>query len=329
VPPESSRPLVTVVIPSYNRERFVTDAIDSVLQQDHADIELIIIDDGSTDGSVRRIGDHLAARSPSIRVDFQARQNRGKSATLNTGLTRAKGRYFSLLDSDDVLEPGMVRTLATALGAAGAETAASFGDGWVVDPVGRVQGRLSDTAPYRGGNVFMDLARLRFFPLIQSSLIRRHVLEQLGGFDERFKLLDDWDMWLRLTRRYEIAYVPSPVVRYRIHPENRSSTELERFRDEARTVVKEVLAREADLGPHARSIRAQLEARLGALYYNVLRMRQARNHAASALRLSPGNELAWTVLLRSLLGATVVERLRASRRRSGEPATRQVAADQR
>jgi alpha-1,3-rhamnosyltransferase len=318
VPPDPTAHLVTVVIPSYNHEAFVTQAIDSVLGQDYDDIELIVIDDGSTDGSARKVGDHLAARSPSKRVVFEARENRGKSATLNQGLAYAKGTYFTLLDSDDVLEPRMVRTLASTLEGGGAGTAASFGDGWVIDPDGDVQGRLSDTAPYRGGNVFLDMATLRFFPLIQSSLIRRDVLEQVGGFDERFKLLEDWDIWLRLARWHELRYVSEPVVRYRIHPENRSSKLPDLFREEAVTIVEELLSREAGLMPRAGAIRGELEARFGAQLYNALRTTEARAHAISALRRSPTNRLAWTVLVRSMLGPAVVRRLRSLRRRRRE-----------
>jgi glycosyltransferase involved in cell wall biosynthesis len=321
--------LVTVVIPSYNYERFVTEAIDSVLSQDYDNLELIVIDDGSTDGSVRTISDYLEARSPKVNVQFEARANRGRSATLNAALAQGKGSYVSFLDADDVLEPGMVRSLATALDTAGPKTAAAFGDGWVIDTGGQIRGQLSDTAPLRGGNVFEDMARLRFFPLLQSALIRRQALERIGGFNEHFKLIDDWDMWLRLTPRYEILYVPAPLIRYRIHPNNRSSTQLELFRDEARTIVAELLAREPDLKPHARSIRAQLEARQGALYYNALRTREARAHAVSALRLSPVNHLAWTVLLRSILGPTLVGRMRTWRRGRRESVDRGVKVDRR
>jgi alpha-1,3-rhamnosyltransferase len=322
VPPDRDQPLVTVVIPSHNHERFITEAIDSVLAQDYGNLELIVIDDGSTDGSVRIIGDHLAARSPTFPVQFEARNNRGRSFTVNEALASTTGPYFVALDSDDVLEPDMIRTLVATLETANPDTAAAFGDGWVIDSTGELRGRLSDTSPYRGGSVFQDMARLRFFPLIQASLIRRDAFQQAGRLDERFTLLDDWDMWLRLARRYGIVYLPAPVVRYRIHQANRSSTRLELFRDEARTIVHELLSREPKLQAHSRSIQAQLEARVGALYYNALRTRDARAHALAALRISSRNRLGWTVFVRSLLGPAVVERVRASRSHRRELALR-------
>jgi alpha-1,3-rhamnosyltransferase len=317
VSPESAQPLVTVVIPSYNYERFVTEAIDSVLSQDYDNLELIVIDDGSTDGSARRIGEHLRYRTPATRVEFWSRPNRGRSATLNEALGLAHGTFVTFLDADDVLEQHMVRTLVAAhLAAEGA--GAAFGDGWVIDERGHRRGRLSETAPYRGGDVFKDLAALRFFPFMQSSLIRTDVLEKVGSFDDRLLHLDDWDMWLRLTRQHEILYIDKPVFRYRIHGNNRSIRDLDRFHSEARTVVQALLSREPELASRARALHAELTARHAASHYNGLNMRRARTYAVSALRQSSSNRLAWKILARSMIGGRVVGRIRRWRRRRRE-----------
>src|SRR5919197_760088 len=95
---------VSAVIPSFNHARFVTQAIDSVLGQSFTELELIIVDDGSTDGSADVIRRHLAVRAPAIPVRFVHRPNRGLCRTINEGLSIAGGRYVALLASDDTWE---------------------------------------------------------------------------------------------------------------------------------------------------------------------------------------------------------------------------------
>ena len=105
-------PLVTIAIPSYNHGRYVQACIESIIEQDYENIELIIIDDGSTDDSVLRIGEMVArCRARFQRFEFLPRSNKGLCATLNEALEWARGFYFAVSDSDDVLLPSKTSVL--------------------------------------------------------------------------------------------------------------------------------------------------------------------------------------------------------------------------
>ena len=101
---QSNQPLVSVAIPCYNHERFVQDSIQSIIDQTYQNIELIIIDDGSRDGSVEKIKEMIpACQERFVRFEFRHRPNKGLSATLNEALEWCEGKYFSALASDDIV----------------------------------------------------------------------------------------------------------------------------------------------------------------------------------------------------------------------------------
>lgn len=119
-------PLVSVVMPVYNSERFVAEAVDSILQQTLTDFEFLIVDDGSTDGSLGIIQDY-AERDPRIRIT-QHSENRGVAAARNTGIARASGKYVAVMDSDDVSLPQRIEKQVTYLEAHSDIGAVGVGD---------------------------------------------------------------------------------------------------------------------------------------------------------------------------------------------------------
>jgi GT2 family glycosyltransferase len=184
-------PKVSVVVATYNRARYLPEAIASVLSQRFADLELVVVDDGSTDATREAVG---AFSDPRIGYVYQA--HRGVSAARNTGLGIASGEYLAFLDDDDVFLPDKLRVQARAL-QHDASLGLVAGGHLVIDEQRRV---LAVDEPWK------RLPRLSAEAILlgnrfasNSVLVRRSYLERVGGFDEALSLAEDWDTWMRLA----------------------------------------------------------------------------------------------------------------------------------
>jgi glycosyltransferase involved in cell wall biosynthesis len=199
---------VTVVMPCYNGERFVAEAIESVLAQTYADIELIVVDDGSTDGSltvVRGYGDK-------VRCLTQA--NQGPSAARNHGIFSATGEYVAFLDADDYWEPRFVEVMVAALRQSNATLAYC---GWQ-----NVYMEGSSPPPfippeYENQNKRITLLSNASLWPIHAMLTPRDALLDIGAFDVNLPACEDYDLWLKLTFTKPIVRVPEVFAYYRHH----------------------------------------------------------------------------------------------------------------
>jgi glycosyltransferase involved in cell wall biosynthesis len=198
---------VSVIIPTYNRRDLLPRAIDAVLAQTHPVDEIVVIDDGSTDGT----GDMLQQRyGDRVRHVWQA--NAGVSAARNHGMRLARGRYLALLDSDDEWLPGK-----TALQLAFLEAHPDFG--MVLCDVERIDGEYRHIDVFHRREVIReDGWALRWLihnpALIPASvMLRRQVVEQLGGFDEALRTAEDLEFHLRVARHWKIGVIEQPLVR--------------------------------------------------------------------------------------------------------------------
>jgi glycosyltransferase involved in cell wall biosynthesis len=226
-------PHISIVIPTH-RGQFLAATVASVRAQTLPDWELVIVDDGSTDGTAA-LAAALAASDPRIRVVTLAR-NQGIALARNAGLAAitAGSHLVAFLDHDDMWTPDALESLAGAL-AARPEASAAHGIATCVDPDGTpvavpgvtdrlpfnrrgvVHGRVT-TWPVDQPTEFINLAYEDCIASVGSILIRRAALEQVGGFDARAEPADDYDMWIRLSRVGSIAFLPKPVLLYRLHP---------------------------------------------------------------------------------------------------------------
>jgi len=211
------QPLVSMCIPVYNHERFVEQSIKSILQQTYQNIELIIIDDGSSDASTRVIEGLLdACEKRFVRFCYIARENRGLSRTLNEALEWSKGKYFSALASDDCILPEKTAFLVNFLEREPGCLAA-FGSIYLIDDDG-----VRGAARVRSGTFgFREVITLKAELPAVSGMLRLEKLRAAGGFNVNTRV-EDWDMWLRLTylsnEYFEV--LPELVAEYRQHPAN-------------------------------------------------------------------------------------------------------------
>jgi glycosyltransferase involved in cell wall biosynthesis len=202
--------LISVVMPCHNARRHVAEAVGSVLQQTYPQVELVIVDDGSTDGSDAIVGQLAAAHPDRIVVLHQT--NSGPYAARNRGLGHAHGNYIAFLDADDVWRPKTLERLHAAMTAARADVAYC---GW--QNFGEAAADTQPRLPQDYAATDMAAAFLRSCPWpINAALVRRQLIDSLRGFSERRPTAMDHDLWLRmLAARPVMVRVPETLALHR------------------------------------------------------------------------------------------------------------------
>lgn len=206
-------PLVSIIIPTYNRKQYIVDAIDSCLAQTYPNCEIIIVDDGSTDDTEVFLRNHYGGQ---IRYIYQ--DNQGPGIARNTGIAAARGELIHFCDADDQLMPEKVEMsvdyLLTHPDVAVVHTYYQFVASDGKTPV--------ETRPFPdfGDDLFCELLKLTGnHILISSTMIRKSALDDVGGFpdDPEHRSAEDWDLFLRLSFKYKFHGIPERLVRRRTH----------------------------------------------------------------------------------------------------------------
>jgi glycosyltransferase involved in cell wall biosynthesis len=205
-------PRVSVVMPVFNGERFLSEAIESVLAQTYPHWELVLIDDGSRDASFA-IAERYAAQDARVRP-FRNEQNLGIVKTRNRAFAEADPRseFFAVLDGDDVCMPDRLALQVEFL-SAHPDHALVGGNTLIIDEQGRVVGRRVYPSAHE------DIARVitRYNPIAQPTCtLRRSALAEIGVYDEHYSRCQDYDLWLRMAARFKIANLPAFTLKYRV-----------------------------------------------------------------------------------------------------------------
>lgn len=261
---------VSVIMPVHNGERFVGQAIESILRQTYRELELVVVDDGSTDATPEILAGYAASDD---RIVVHTQENAGYAAALNTAAAIGHGELLARLDADDVAEPSRLRRQVDFLDAH-PDVAVVGGSLLVIDARGRpfylatyppdasdIRAALSDRTPLAHPTVLM----------------RRSVFDAVGGYRTGFPHAEDYDLWLRISSAHELVNLPDIFARYRVHGANAS---LRWLREQARSVVA---ARADAFGPAASSPQAVASATLElALWWGQLLARGGADHAKEA-----------------------------------------------
>ena len=224
-PQNRNNPLVSVVIPCYNRETFVADAIESALAQTHQNLEILVVNDGSSDGTETVIKRYL--NDPRVRY-FKHETNRGIPAARNTGIRQAQGEYVAFLDSDDTWLPYKVEAqLQVFVRDLESEVGLVFTDAYFKDNMGNTETR-GKSVPHNIASLppesILKHLFLRNFIVAQTVMVRRLCFEKVGLLDEKLTGgSDDYDFWLRLAPHFRFSYVSMPLAVARLHGGNYSS----------------------------------------------------------------------------------------------------------
>jgi glycosyltransferase involved in cell wall biosynthesis len=195
-------PLVSVVIPTYNRAWIVQEAIDSVIAQEFRDFELIVVDDGSTDDTLL----HLTGYGKQLRVIHQS--NKGVSAARNAGISTASGRYLAFLDSDDLWLPGKLQVQVAFFKQNPEMRICQTEEVWIRNGL-RVNPKQRHRKP--SGMIF---ERSLGLCLVSPSavMIERDLLSEVGFFNETLPACEDYDLWLRVSCRYPVHLIDQPLI---------------------------------------------------------------------------------------------------------------------
>ncbi len=196
------KPHVSVIIPTYNRRQMLGDTVESVLSQSFKGFELIVVDDGSEDGTA----EHLSKYGSSLRVISQPR--RGVSAARNLGVRCSSGRYLAFLDSDDLWQPKKLEVQVTYMEELPEVQICQTEEIWIRNGV-RVNPKKKHRKP--SGDIFrpsLDLC------LISPSavMMTRELFKRVGGFDEAFTVCEDYDLWLRISVDTLVFLISEPLV---------------------------------------------------------------------------------------------------------------------
>ena len=257
-------PTITVAIPVYNGAKTIRATLDSILQQSLADIEIVVIDDGSTDDTVsvvRQIDDS--------RIRLMSYPNQGLAASRNRGIQQSQCEFISFIDADDLWTPDKLRDQLAVLRP---NPSAAVAYSWTacVDFSGGF---------CRRGSHFLDSG--------SNALFRKSVCVTVGPFDESLKAAEDWDMFLRIACEHDFMAVPNVQILYRLSAQS-MSTNLSRQEQESLRVLKRSYARRSPMSRiHKRKSYAQL--------YRYLNFKSLENCSTRKQALEAGQYLAKAV----------------------------------
>lgn len=203
-------PKISVIIPTYNRAEFIGRAIGSVLCQSFEDLELIVVDDASTDQTQQIVEQIKDKRIKIIRHE----NNKGAPASRNTGIKSSRGEYIGFLDDDDEWLPDKLVKQLKLFETSGNEAGLIYSGFFFVS--GRNNRILSNVTPYKKGNLYSDLLRRNILGSA-TPLIRRYCFDKAGLFDETLPSCQDWDMWIRISKYYKFDFVSNALSKVYVH----------------------------------------------------------------------------------------------------------------
>ncbi len=231
------QPLVTVMCLCYNHARFVAEAIQSVFNQSYSPIQLIVIDDASTDESVRVIVQCLKDKADVIFVKHSG--NQGYTKTLNQAVALAKGEWLIDLAADDVLLPNRVQEGIRLVNELGEKYGVHFSDAEMITENGQFIRKHSDRFPHRTipqGDIYQALIN-RYFILSPALMFRREVIQTIGGYDESLAY-EDFDFLMRASREFLFCYSPITLMRRRVVVGSMSEKQFKRGSEQRWSTLK-------------------------------------------------------------------------------------------
>ncbi|OLZ39514.1 hypothetical protein A6E15_00285 [Natrinema saccharevitans] len=283
--PERDQPLVSIVIPTYERPDLLGDAVESVSKQTYDPIELVIVDDGSTTHPETALDGASHSRIGSVRVCCHD-TNLGANVARKTGISASSGEYVAFLDDDDYWQPRKIERQVRALERTAADVGVAFtGQHWIDDT-----GTVTDVVrPETEGDFMTNLARGARFGPFSTVMVRSEVFERAGYPDDRFPCWQDREWYFRIAEHYDFVSIPEPLTVRRFIGSERISNRYEAKRDTAYPLLVEKHGdRVATLGRRAdRLFRGELSRGIGHDALLAGRYVESIRHLLRSLRYRP------------------------------------------
>jgi len=282
-------PRVSVVITSYNRAKFLPECLESVLSQTFRDFEVLVIDDGSTDNTP----DLMRSYGPPVRYIRQ--MNQGLPAARNRGIELACGEYIAFLDSDDAFMPYALQ-MGVEIFDKYPGVGLSYGQMYVINHKGNLMGLRT---PYRPKGSFVRSGKEEIKGLIMgnyitgsATMVRSRCFEAVGLFDNTFRQgSEDFEMWIRLAKKHDVAYIDKPLAKYRIHAQSMSARRDPEEVQWTHTLILESVFNDTELGETYRPLRAKayyhLYSRLAEIAISKGDKKKSRSYITKALGIYP------------------------------------------
>ncbi len=276
--PTGPAPLFSAVIPTYNRAQKAARAVESVLAQTVKDYDVWVIDDGSTDATAEVLAPFFD------RIHYVAQANRGVAEARNRGIQESGGKYIAILDSDDRWRPPKLAAISRAIQAY--PRAGLFYSQWeVVNEAG--EGLWVDRSRQVKGSAYHTLLKGDFLAA-SSAVMSRECLEKVGGFDPAMEPCEDWDLWLRISREYEIRLVPEALVAFEHIPQNKATSNINKWLTAHDRVIEKAFAADPTLSAANRQeVKANLEYVKGRVCLQPGSEGAALDHFRQAVSLQP------------------------------------------
>lgn len=283
-------PKVSVIIPTYNRARLVTKAIQSVLDQTYQDFEIIVVDDGSTDNTKEVVG---SFKEPRIKYVYQ--DNSGICIARNNGINVSKGDYVLFLDSDDMLFKNAIAIEAGSLDSV-PDVALSYCQLYAIDERERVIGlhkpKHRRPGVYRGTSEILNFLRFNNYIGTSITMVRRSSIMDVGSFDPTFGTgSEDFELWVRIAKKYAVSYIAEPVGKIRIHSSGLSAGRDVSEIEKSNTRILEGIFSDTRLGPlfspHRPRAYFQFYLRFASYAYAERKMKASRKYLFMAVKIHP------------------------------------------
>lgn len=223
-------PTISVIIPAYNSERTIQETVESVQNQTLSDIEIIIINDGSTDQTW-----NLIQRLDDPRIRAFSYENGGVAVARNRGIAHSAGELLAFLDSDDLWTSDKLESQLEALNTHPDTSVAYSWTSYFHDQKGTIH---PGHPVYFEGDVYADLLKWNFLASGSNPLISRKAIEEIGGFDPVFPPCEDWDFYLRLSAKYKFIFVPKHQIIYRQSSTSVSASNFEFMEKQSLAVIE-------------------------------------------------------------------------------------------
>ncbi|ACI20752.1 glycosyltransferase family 2 protein [Thermodesulfovibrio yellowstonii] len=276
---ESDKPLVSIITPTYNQAKFLAETIESVLKQDYKNIEYIIIDGGSTDGTLDIL------KKYSDKVFWISEKDKGQVDAINKGLKIAKGSILAYLNSDDTYYTENAVSLAVEYLINNSHIGIVYGKSVYVDEKGQIIGYYN-SYEFDYEKIFSECLN----PVPQpSTFIKREVFEKIGFFDDKLCYAMDLDFWLRAGLFFQFGYLPEILSTFRLHSESKSVACIAKAAPEIIYIYKKIFRNPNlpnDLKNKEKEIMARVYLYSAEQYFSGNSWKEARKNFIKALRLN-------------------------------------------
>ena len=316
--------LISVIIPTYNAAKYIEETLQSVINQTYNNIEIIVVDDGSTDQTEAILQSY---KDPRLVYIKQANSG-GPAKPRNTGIAASKGEYIAIFDSDDLMTPNKLSIELEALKRT-PNSAFCCSNYSMIDDKGclitadlwetnKAYQKLNKTRKDSFGNILfrpgeiVNSILLHNFIASSSMLIRKNVFQSLGGFDETLQNTDDYDMWLRMSPLYSCICVPQALHHYRVREGNITSRGIHKLADGRTTVLKRHINKSSEKSTtlHVKKIIAKYQTGAGYYYFQRQDLKIAKRYYWDSIRTLPTFN-AFKYLISCILGERFIKTTRA------------------